>query len=402
MTSSEVDLLIENASEVLTCAPEAPDLIGRIPRGELAITDGKIVAVGQSLDVQATQVLDAGGGVVMPGFVDPHTHVVFGGDRVDEFASALEGRPAPEGSAVGILGTVRLTQSQSLDDLASVSQRRVSTMVDYGTTTVESKSGYGLNRETELCQLMVNQILGGSEDIEVVSTYLGAHAFPDDASPESYVAEVIDTIPEVVERGLAEFCDVYCDDGYFNLDQTRRILEAGRNHGLAPKIHLDAYSHTGAATLAVELGATSVDHLNMTSQKDLELLAAAGIVGVYMPCLDFAVAHPAPLDVRAAMDTGLEIALSTDFCPGCWTPSMPFTIAMACHRGGMSVAQAVRAATHGAAKAIGRADRVGSLAPGMQADVLILDTDRHENIAYQLGTNPTRMVLKRGRLVRTS
>ncbi len=401
MPEASVDLLIKNASELLTCAADAPDLIGRIPRGEVAIKDGAVVEVGHHLDVVAERVLDADGGVLMPGFVDPHTHVVFGGDRVDEYASGLEGRPAPKGVAVGIQGTVELTRGQSLKELTRASQRRVSAMVDYGTTTVEIKSGYGLNRDTELRQLMVNQVLGDTEDLEVVSTYLGAHAFPDNMDPESYVAEVIGMLPEIADRGLAEFCDVYCDDGYFDLDQTRRILEAGLSHGLAPKIHLDAYSYTGAAALAVELGATSVDHLNMTSQQDLELLAEAGIVGVYMPCLDFAVAHPAPLDIRAAIDAGLEIALATDFCPSCWTPSMPFVIGLGCRQGGMSVAQAVRAATHGAAKAVGRSDRVGSLVPGMQADVLILSTDRYEKIAYQLGINPIRMVLKRGQIVRT-
>lgn len=199
---------------------------------------------------------------------------------------------------------------------------------------------------------------------------------------------------------LAEFCDVYCDSGYFDLHQTRRILEAGLANGLTPKLHLDAYSHTGAAELAIELGAVIVDHLNFTPERELALLADAGIVGVYMPCLDYAVAHPRPVLARQLVAAGMEIALATDICPGCWVTDMQLVIAMACRSGGLSVAQAVRAATHGAARSMGRADTIGSLVPGYQADLVVLDHPSHEHLAYQLGRNAVTTVVKSGRVVK--
>jgi imidazolonepropionase len=207
---------------------------------------------------------------------------------------------------------------------------------------------------------------------------------------------VIETIPEVAARELASFCDVYCDDGYFTLAESRRILGAGLAHGLRPKVHLDAYSHTGAALLAAELGATTVDHLNHTSAPELDALAAAGVIGVVMPLLDFAAQNPTPTHARTLIDCGVRIALATDICPGCYTASMQLVIQHACRTGGLSVAQAIRAATIDAAAAVGRADRVGSLAPGMQADVLILDTARHEHLAYRIGHNAVRTVIRRG------
>ena len=192
---------------------------------------------------------------------------------------------------------------------------------------------------------------------------------------------------------------MYCDDGYFTLAESRRILEAGLAHGLRPKLHLDAYSNTGAAALAAELGAITVDHLNHTRPPELEALAAAGVIGVVMPLLDFAAQNPTPAHARTLLDSGLRIALATDICPGCYTASMQVVIQHACRTGGLSVAQAIRASTLDAAAAVGRADRVGSLEPGKQADVLILDTARHEDIAYRIGHNAVRPVIRRGALV---
>lgn len=395
-----VDLLIAGAAELLTCAADAPDLIGRITGGGVAIRDGLVVDVGDVSDYTADTMLDAAGGVVMPGFVDAHTHVVFGGTRAGEYVARAAGAEPPPGASVGILGTMSDTRATSADQLLVQSTARVAEMLNHGTTTLESKSGYGMQAQTELRLLQTNTDLQHSLPVEVVSTYLGAHAFPGDRSPSRYVAEVVELIPEIAERGLAQFCDAYCDVGYFDLTQTRTILEAGLAHGLRPKLHLDAYSHTGAAALAVDLGATSVDHLNHTTDTELAALGAAGVVGVYMPCLDYAVAHPNPLNPRRAIDAGMELALATDICPGCWTTSMQLAVAMAC-RAGLSVAQAVRAATHGAARALGRHDRVGSLAPGMQADLVVLDVPSHEDIAYRLGRNAVTTVVKHGRIVKT-
>ena len=336
----------------------------------------------------------------MPGFVDAHTHVVFGGTRVEEYAARVAGAEPPAGAAVGIGGTTAATRRCSVADLVAQSRPRVEEMLAHGTTTIESKSGYGLQAPAELRLLEASRELGRTRPAGVVLTYLGAHAFPACVHPDRYVEEVVDLIPEVAERGLAEFCDVYCDEGYFDLDQTRRILVAGLAAGLRPKLHLDAYSHTEAAALAVELGAASVDHLNFTTAGELEALAARGVVGVYMPCLDLAVAHPAPLDPRTVVDAGMELALATDICPGCWTTSMQLAVALACRLGGLSVARAIRAATYGSARSLGREDRIGSLVPGAQADLLVLDVPRYEDIAYRLGRNSVTTVIKAGILIK--
>lgn len=394
-----VDLVVTGAAEVLTCAAGAPDLIGRTGGG-VAVDAGRIVAVGDVSGYTGRRVVDAAGGVVMPGFVDAHTHVVFGGSRVEEYAATVAGRQPPPGAVVGIVGTTDATRACSVDELVAQAGVRVREMADQGTTTVESKSGYGLDPLAERRILEASGRLGDEAPVEVVTTFLGAHAFPKETAPEQYVRTVIEQIPEVAQEGLAEFCDVYCDAGYFDLDQTRRILEAGLEHGLRPKVHLDAYSHTGAADLAVELGATSVDHLNHTTLDDAERLAAAGIVGVYMPCLDYTVAHRHPVDARALVDAGMELALATDICPGCHTTNMQLVVAMACRSGGLSVPEALRAATYGAARSLGREDRIGSLEAGKQADLVVLDVPRHEDIAYRLGRNSVRTVVKTGRIVK--
>lgn len=395
-----VDLVVTGAAEVLTCAGDAADLVGRVSGGGVAVDAGRLVAVGDVTGYSGRRTVDARGGVVLPGFVDAHTHVVFGGSRVDQYAAAVAGVTPPAGVPVGIVGTADATRACSTEELVAQAGERVREMLAHGTTTVESKSGYGLDPATELRILDATRLLGELLPVEMVSTYLGAHAFPRGVPPERYVDEVVGQIPEVAAAGMAEFCDVYCDEGYFDLGQTRRILEAGAAHGLRPKLHLDAYSHTGAADLAIELSAVSVDHLNLTPDKDLRRLAEAGVVGVYMPCLDYAVGHPYPVDGRALAEAGMEIALATDICPGCYVTDMQLAIAMACRTGGLSVGQAVRAATYGAARALGREQRIGSLVPGHQADLVVLDLPRYEDLAYRLGRNSVTTVVKAGHVVK--
>lgn len=395
-----IDLLVTDAAEVLTCTGDAPDLIGRIPGGGVAVDGGRILAVGDVSEYCARRVLDAAGGVVLPGFVDAHTHVVFGGSRVDEYAARVAGVEPPEHAPTGIGGTTRSTRNSSAEQLFAQAHGRADEMLAHGTTTFESKSGYGLEPATELRLLEANRALGRALPMTVASTYLGAHAFPADMAPLQYVDTVVDLLPEIAQRQLADFCDVYCDEGYFDLAQTARILEAGRTLGLRPKLHLDAYSHTGAAALAAEMGAVSVDHLNHTRPDEFAALAEADVVGVYMPCLDFAVAHSRPLDPRALVDAGMELALATDICPGCWTTSMQLAVAMACRLGGLSVARALRAATYGSARSLGIENTVGSLSTGMNADLIVLDVPRHEDIAYRLGRNSVSTVVVGGRVVK--
>lgn len=405
-----ITAVIENAAQVLTCAADAPDLVGAHTGVAVALAGERIAAVAPPaelaarFDLSAATRIDAGGRLVMPGFVDCHTHLVFHRSRVEEYARKVCGVPpaqiAAEGIPVGITATARMLREASREALADSAAERLAHMLACGTTTVESKSGYGLSTETEIKMLEVNGMLAARQPLEIVSTFLGAHEFPDDRPRDAYIAEILDEmIPEVARRGLAEFNDVYCDDGYYTVAESRRILERGAEYGLKIKIHTDAYSHIGGSTLAAELRAVSADHLNYTDPAEYQLLREAGVVGVVMPALDFAVGHARPFDARGMLDAGVTLALATDMCPGCWLESMPFVVQLACRLYRFSPAEAIRAGTLHAAQSIDRADRLGSLEPGKQADIAIFPLERFEDMAYRLGRSRARMVLKAGRVV---
>jgi imidazolonepropionase len=406
----KITALIENAGQVLTCASDAPDLVGARADTVVAIGGNAIAAVGTLAEVAAAHDLDgaeridAGGGLVMPGFVDCHTHLVFHKSRVEEYAQKVRGRSSAEiramGIPVGITATARMMREASKDQLVESAAERLEHMLACGTTTVESKSGYGLNTATEIKMLEVNRLLGQTQPIEVVSTFLGAHEFPDDRSREAYIAEILDEmIPEVARRGLAEFNDVYCDDGYYTVAESRTILDRGRAYGLDVKIHTDAYSHIGGSTLAAELKAVSADHMNFTAPQEYAALREAGVVCVVMPALDFAVGHSRPFDARSMMDAGMTLALATDMCPGCWLESMPFVIQLACRLYKFSPAEAIRAGTLHAARALKRDNRIGSLEAGKQADIAVFPYERYEDMAYRLGRGRARLVIKAGQVV---
>ena len=411
----KVDLYIHGASEVITCVPSPSNPLGRISDGAIAIADGHIVAVGQRssvekrVDLSLAKAIDVDGKIVAPGFVDCHTHLVFGRSRVLEYALKMTRSVAEieaTGLKTGIPASIQMTREASEDALFEGALDRLNRMMGYGTTTVESKSGYGIRLADELKQLRVNQRLGQAQPVDVVSTFLGAHDFPpeidreDPLARQAYIRELIEEmIPRVAEGGLAEFCDIYCDTGYYTAEESESILRAGMARGLAPRIHTDAYANVGGSSLAASLPAVSADHLNYTSKEEMHRLAEAGVVGVVLPALDFAVAHPDPFDARAMLDAGMTLALGTNLNPGNWTESMQVVMQLACRNHGMSPEEAMLAATAGAARAISRQDRIGCLAEGYVADIQVWNLPTFEDVIYRIGHNAVTMVLKKGEIV---
>lgn len=422
-----VHLLVEHAAELVTLAgPPRPRWgpaqaeLGIIRDGAVAAgADGRIIAVGPTDTVRATtvlapgaEVIDATGRAVLPAFVDPHTHLVFAGDRVDEFEQRLAA-PLREGGGAdylailaaggGILRTVRATRAAAPADLSRRAHAALRAMLRYGTTTVEVKSGYGLTTAEELKLLRVVEGLRPSVNQTLVPTLLAVHAVPPEFAddPDGYVRLVCtETIPAVAGAGLARFCDVFCEHGVFSVAQSRRVLEAGLAHGLPPKLHAEQQSHTGGAALAAALRAVSADHLDHATEEDLAQLAAAGTVAVFLPgaALMLREAHPAP--ARQAVAAGVPVALATDFNPGT-SPilSMPLIIGLACLRLGLSPAEALVAATINAAYAVGEGERAGSLEPGKRADLVLLDAPSYRYLPYCFGLNLVDTVVQQGRVV---
>jgi len=335
----------------------------------------------------------------MPGLVDPHTHVVFAGSREFELDQKLAGLSYMEilKRGGGIFFTVEQTRKASVGDLVSQSRKRLDTMLAYGTTTCEAKTGYGLDVATELKLLKVQQMLKQTHPIDLVSTFLGAHAVPRHQTADKYIQTVItQMLPKV--KGLAEFCDVFCEEGVFTVPQARKILEAGKRYGLTPKLHADEIVDTGGARLAAEIGAISADHLLRSSDAGLHAMAKKRTVGVLLPGASLCLMQQHYAHARRIIDFGVPIALATDLNPNCWTESMQMIIQLACLNMRMTPAEAITAATMNAACAIGREHLVGSLEPGKQADLLILDCPNHLFLAYHFGVNLVETVIKKGRV----
>ncbi|MDI6846993.1 MAG: imidazolonepropionase [Candidatus Bathyarchaeia archaeon] len=412
----KVDMLIVNANELVTLkgGSEKPRTgtqiqnLGIIRKGGLAVKDGRIVAVGKTPEIRksfsAENVINASGKIVMPGFVDPHTHLVFAGSREDEFQMRVEGVSymAILGAGGGILRTVRETRRAGVERLVEFGFKTLDVMLEHGTTTVEAKSGYGLTLKDELKILGVMKRLNQLHAVDVVPTFLGAHAIPLEYknNPQEYVNLIIEEmIPRVAEKGLAEFCDVFCEKGVFNLEQTRRILVAGKNRGLKPKVHADEMSMFGGAELAAGVRAVSAEHLLFASDEGIKAMADKGVVAVLLPAAAFSLMTGRYADARKMIDFGVPVALGTDFNPSCWVENQQLVIAFACHFMRLTPAEAITAATINSAHAIGRTSEVGSLEIGKKADVIVLDVPNHMFLGYRFGVNLVDKVVKNGRLV---
>jgi len=410
------DFLIRNTSEVLTCAGPAPRRgaaqadARSIPRAAIAARAGRIVFIGfESLlerEVELERdavVVDAQGGAVVPGFVDPHTHVVFAGDRREELRRRLTGTTyaqiAAEGG--GILGTVVATRAASGDQLASDTRRRLDEMLRCGITTCEVKSGYGLTTEGELKMLRAVRALSADHAIELSSTFMGAHEVPAEyrGRRRAYINLVMsEMIPAVAHEGLAEWCDVFCETGVFTPDESREILQAGRDAGLKLRIHADELGPSGGSVVAAELGVRSADHLVFVDPAGADGLAAAGVVATLLPIASFYLKLGRFAPGRMLIERGVPVALATDINPGGgFSPSMPFAMALGCFGMDLTFEEALVGATINAAYSLDRHERVGSLEPGKQMDAVVVRGPAIDLI--RVGADTIRAVIKKGRVV---
>ncbi len=400
------DLLVTDAFLFTNDSSRGEGRWGVIPDGAVHIADGRVAWVGPSSDVsvgvrESVETIDAGGAAVLPGFVDPHTHLVFAGDRAEEFARRMAGASYTEimAAGAGIMSTVRATRAATADDLYRQSRARAERMIAAGTTTVEIKSGYGLDVATERRMLEVVRRLDDDLPWDVVPTFLGAHVVPSEyADDRDGYLRLIETEMLPACAPLARFCDVFCDDGAFTVDEARRIVAAADRHGLRPKLHAEQLAATGAADLAAEMGAVSADHLDHVTADQARRLAAAGTVAVLLPGAALSMRTPPP-PVDLLRDAGVTIALATDCNPGTsYWETMPAMIALAVLTFGMTVEEAVWSATRGGALALDLGDR-GRLTPGDVGDLVVLDADHPAHLAYRPDTPLVRTVVKGGRVV---
>jgi imidazolonepropionase len=439
-------MLLHSASQLLTLqgGPQrghALGALGLLEDGAVLVRDGEILAVGPTrellADYPAEPRLEARGCAVLPGFVDPHTHVIWAGERAAEFGMKMAGATYLEilKSGGGILSTVRQTRQASLETLMDETRPRLQSMFAHGTTSAEAKSGYGLQTETELRLLDAILKLNEEGPLELAPTFLGAHAIPPEykENPQGYTDHLCnamlpavkvwwenvslrgDALPPKQSPGKGEiaspqrtllattntlpFVDVFCETGAFNLAQSRQILEKAKELGFPLKLHADEFENLGGASLAAQLGAVSADHLVRISEADIAVLARSGTVAVSLPCTPFGLAEDEYTPAQKILAADGLLALATDCNPGtAWCESLQFVIALACRRLKMTPAQAIAAATINAAQAIRRADRIGSIEPGKQADLLVLSVPDYRQLGYRFGTNLVRQVIKRGRV----
>ena len=404
-------LAVLHASQLVTLTgakrarigPELSEL-GIIRNGGMLIRNGMIERVGASDEIEKNvgdaEVVDAGGRVVMPGFVDAHTHLVFSGNRLDDFQRRARGDTYEQIAKAGggIWSTVEKTRAASELDLLTQAKKHANWLLSCGTTTVEAKSGYGLTVEDELKILRVMRQLNEEVPLEIVPTFLGAHAIPRELSPDEYLDVVItEMLPHVTAEKLAEFCDVFCERGYFNIDQSRKILSAAKKVGLSLRGHVDQLTNSGGAKLMAEMSATTADHLEQTDEQGIAALKKANVQPVLLPGSVYALGSSRYPRAREMIEAELAIVLATDFNPGSSpTPSMPMVLSLACTQMKMSPAEAITASTVNAAYSLNRGDKIGCLEPGKLANFVIFDCEDYRELAYWFGMPQTHSVYIRG------
>lgn len=407
-----LDLVVHNAAELVTYADH--ERFESYEDGAVAVVDGRVAAVGPTASVtrefpaeNATTEIDAAGQTVVPGFVDPHTHAAFAGDRSDEFEAKLRGQSYQDILAAGggILRTVRATRDASLETLTENLRAHIDVMLAHGSTTVEVKSGYGLDVETECRMLEAIAAVDEDHPVDLVPTFMGAHAVPEtygDGTPvdstDEYVDHVVDDqLPAVADQGIAEFCDVFCETDVFDVEQSRRVLAAGVDHGFTPKVHAEELSHIGGTKLAAEMGAASADHLLHSTEEDAAALADADVTPVFLPGTAFGLGADYA-DAEQFLAAGARVALASDFNPNCFARTMPFAMTLACVGMRLTPNQALGGATRNAAHAVDRPDR-GHLQEDAPADMVVADVPSAAHLAYRFDGNPVGAVVKDGKLV---
>ena len=411
---TEVDLLIKNAAELLTLSPSFKEEagLGMIRNGAMAIQEEKIFWIGKTEELPKEfclstggQEIDATGKVVMPGLIDSHTHLIFAGSRENEFEQRIQGLSyleiAERGG--GILSTVEATRKASFDELLLLGKKRLDRMLSKGVTTVEAKSGYGLSLHDEMKILRVTKTLQEVHPVEIVPTFLGAHTIPKefrDARTRYIDLLVQEIIPRVAQERLAEFCDVFCEEKAFTLEESRKILETGKEYGLKPKIHADQLSPGGGAELAAEIGAFSADHLEYVSQTGIERMAEKGVIAVLLPGASFFLSMKKLPPAREMIQKGVCVSLATDLNPGSsMTESLPLMMTMGCTMYKMVPREVIRGTTVHAARSMGREKEIGSLEAGKQADILLLDIPNYRYLPYHFGVDHIELVVKKGKIV---
>jgi imidazolonepropionase len=410
------NLIIKNAAELVTChgfkakkGQEMSDL-QVIHDGAVVIEKGIITKTGKTeealsgLNASRFDLVDASGKAVLPGFIDAHTHFVFGGYRAEEFSWRLRGDSYMDimKRGGGILSTVEATRRATKNDLIECGRKRLDSMLSFGVTTVEGKSGYGLDHDTEIKQLEVMKELDASHPVDIVRTFLGAHAVPEAYryNPDGFIEYLISKVlPDISKWKLAEICDVFCEKGVFSVEQSKRLLEHAKFLGLKLKLHADEMTPLGGAELAAELGAMSADHLLYASDKGIQEMARAGVVATLLPGTAFSLKEPYAR-ARFMIDNGCAVALATDFNPGsCYSESIPLMFALATLYMGMTPEETVTAYTLNAAAALGRSDTIGSLDVGKTGDVVVLEFPSYLYIPYHIGVNSVEKTIKRGEIV---